>query len=144
MKTDTDCVFCKIVAGQMPCFKLLEDDNTLAIMDTYPANDGHCLILAKEHYPTLFDISDEAFAAVSLGHQSRAGGQPGAIAGGTESRPSERARRPTVGEAFPCSRTTPQTRRPTKAELGRKARRRRNYRSACREDPREPLNRKNG
>jgi histidine triad (HIT) family protein len=65
MKTDTDCVFCKIVAGQMPCFKLLEDDNTLAIMDTYPVNDGHCLILAKEHYPTLFDISDEAFAAVS-------------------------------------------------------------------------------
>jgi histidine triad (HIT) family protein len=65
MKTDTDCVFCKIVAGQMPCFKLLEDDNTLAIMDIYPANDGHCLILAKEHYPTLFDISDEAFAAVS-------------------------------------------------------------------------------
>jgi histidine triad (HIT) family protein len=65
MKTDTDCVFCKIVAGQMPCFKLLEDDNTLAIMDTYPANDGHCLILAKEHYPTLFDISDEEFAAVS-------------------------------------------------------------------------------
>jgi histidine triad (HIT) family protein len=65
MKTDTDCVFCKIVAGQMPSFKLLEDDNTLAIMDTYPANDGHCLILAKEHYPTLFDISDEAFAAVS-------------------------------------------------------------------------------
>ena len=65
MKTDTDCVFCKIVAGQMPCFKLLEDHNTLAIMDTYPANDGHCLILAKEHYPTLFDISDAAFAAVS-------------------------------------------------------------------------------
>jgi histidine triad (HIT) family protein len=65
MKTDTDCVFCKIVAGQMPCFKLLEDDNTLAIMDTYPANDGHCLVLAKEHYPTLFEIDDEAFAAVS-------------------------------------------------------------------------------
>jgi histidine triad (HIT) family protein len=65
MKTDTNCIFCKIVAGQMPCFKLLEDDNTLAIMDIYPANDGHCLILAKEHYPTLFDISDEAFAAVS-------------------------------------------------------------------------------
>ena len=65
MKTDTDCVFCKIVAGQMPCFKLLEDDNAFAIMDIYPANDGHCLVLTKEHYPTLFDISDEAFAAVS-------------------------------------------------------------------------------
>lgn len=65
MKTDPDCVFCKIVLGQMPCFKLFEDDNTLAIMDIYPANDGHCLVLSKEHYPTLFDITDEVFAAVS-------------------------------------------------------------------------------
>jgi histidine triad (HIT) family protein len=65
MKTDANCIFCKIVAGQMPCFKLLEDDNTLAIMDIYPASNGHCLVLAKEHYPTLFDISDEAFAGVS-------------------------------------------------------------------------------
>jgi histidine triad (HIT) family protein len=65
MKTDTDCIFCKIVVGQIPCFKLLEDDDTLAFMDNYPANDGHCLVLAKEHYPTLFEISDKAFAAVS-------------------------------------------------------------------------------
>jgi histidine triad (HIT) family protein len=65
MNTDANCIFCKIVAGQMPCFKLLEDDNTLAIMDIYPANDGHCLVLAKEHHPTLFDIGDEAFVAVS-------------------------------------------------------------------------------
>jgi histidine triad (HIT) family protein len=49
----------------MPCFKLLEDDNTLAFMDIYPANDGHCLVITKEHYPTLFDISDEVLAAVS-------------------------------------------------------------------------------
>ncbi len=34
-------------------------------MDIYPANDGHCLVIAKEHYPTLFDISDETLAAVS-------------------------------------------------------------------------------
>jgi scavenger mRNA decapping enzyme DcpS-like protein len=123
MKTDANCIFCKIVAGQMPCFKLLEDDNTLAIMDIYPANDGHCLILAKEHYPTLFDIKRRGICRrLALGHQSRAGSQPGAIAGRTESRPGERARRPTVGEAFPCSHTTPQSRRPIKAELGRKAR----------------------
>jgi len=49
----------------MPCFKLLEDDQTLAFIDIYPANDGHCLVVAKDHYPTLFEISDEAFAAVS-------------------------------------------------------------------------------
>ena len=65
MKTDTDCIFCRIVLGESPCFKLLEDENTLAIMDIFPANDGHCLVLTKEHYPTLFDVSDEAFTAVS-------------------------------------------------------------------------------
>ena len=65
MNKDYDCIFCKIVAGQMPCFKLLEDDETLSFMDIYPANDGHCLVIAKEHHPTLFDISDEALAAVS-------------------------------------------------------------------------------
>jgi hypothetical protein len=44
MQTDPDCIFCKIVAGQMRCFKLLEDDETLSFMDIYPANDGHCLV----------------------------------------------------------------------------------------------------
>src|SRR5215472_1272813 len=63
--TDPNCIFCKIVAGQKPCFKLLEDDDTLAFMDIYPANDGHCLVAAKDHYPTVFEISDDAFAAVS-------------------------------------------------------------------------------
>ena len=65
MKTDPNCNFCRIIAGQMPCFKLLEDDETLAFMDIYPANDGHCLVVVKDHYPTLFEISDEALAAVS-------------------------------------------------------------------------------
>jgi len=65
MKSDANCTFCKIIAGQMPCFKLLKDDSTLAFMDVYPANDGHCLVLTKEHYPTLFEISDDALAAVS-------------------------------------------------------------------------------
>jgi histidine triad (HIT) family protein len=65
MKTGTKCIFCKIVVGQLPCFKLLEDDATLAFMDTYPANDGHCLVIAKEHYPTIFEITDEDLAAVS-------------------------------------------------------------------------------
>ena len=44
MKTDANCIFCEIVAGQIPCFKLLEDDDTLAFIDIYPASDGHCAI----------------------------------------------------------------------------------------------------
>jgi histidine triad (HIT) family protein len=51
--------------AKLICFKLLEDETTLAIMDIFPANDGHCLVLTKEHYPTLFEVTDEAFAAVS-------------------------------------------------------------------------------
>ena len=65
MRADAECIFCMIVAGQVPCFKLFEEDDTFAFMDNYPANDGHCLVLAKEHYPTLFEVSDEAFGAVS-------------------------------------------------------------------------------
>src|SRR5690348_12465701 len=64
MKADAECIFCKIVVGQVPGFKHFEDD-AFAFMDNYPANDVHCLVLAKEHYPTLFEVSDEAFGAVS-------------------------------------------------------------------------------
>jgi histidine triad (HIT) family protein len=65
MQTDANCIFCKIVAGQISCFKLMEDDDTLAFMDINPASDGHSLVIAKEHYPTLFAISGEALAAVA-------------------------------------------------------------------------------
>lgn len=63
MKTDPDCIFCKIVAGALPCFKLYEDGETLAFMDINPVHDGHCLIIPKAHYPTLFVLPAEAFAA---------------------------------------------------------------------------------
>jgi histidine triad (HIT) family protein len=65
MQSEANCVFCKIVAGEIPCFKLLEDAQTLAFMDINPAHDGHCLVITKEHYPTVFEISDEAFSAVA-------------------------------------------------------------------------------
>lgn len=65
MATDPDCIFCKIVAGAVPCFKLYEDAETLAFMDINPVHDGHCLVIPKAHYPTVFDIAPEAFAAVA-------------------------------------------------------------------------------
>ena len=43
MTTDPNCIFCKIVAGQIPSIKLLEDADTLAFMDISPAHDGRCL-----------------------------------------------------------------------------------------------------
>jgi len=63
MTTDPNCVFCKIVAGTIPCFKLYEDDETLAFMDINPVHDGHCLVIVKAHYPTLFELPPLAFAA---------------------------------------------------------------------------------
>jgi len=65
MKTDPNCIFCKIVAGQIPSFKLYEDADTLAFMDVNPVHDGHALVICKAHYPTLFEIEPEPFAAVS-------------------------------------------------------------------------------
>jgi histidine triad (HIT) family protein len=63
MTSDPDCVFCKIVAGTIPCLKLHEDDETLAFMDINPVHDGHCLVIVKAHHPTLFELPPAAFAA---------------------------------------------------------------------------------
>jgi histidine triad (HIT) family protein len=65
MEADAECIFCRIVKGEVPCFKLFEDGDTLAFMDINPVHDGHCLIIPKAHYPTVFDIAPEAFAAAS-------------------------------------------------------------------------------
>ncbi len=63
MTSDPTCIFCKIVAGTTPCFKIYEDGETLAFMDINPVHDGHCLVIPKAHYLTIFDLPAEAFAA---------------------------------------------------------------------------------
>jgi histidine triad (HIT) family protein len=63
MTTDPNCIFCKIAAGTIPSIKLWEDAETLAFMDINPANDGHCLVIPKAHFPTLFALAPDAFAA---------------------------------------------------------------------------------
>src|ERR1700730_14575927 len=63
MVTDPGCIFCKIVAGTIPCFKLFEDAETLDFMDINPVHDGHCLVIPKAHYPPVLDITPEDFAS---------------------------------------------------------------------------------
>jgi histidine triad (HIT) family protein len=63
MAADPDCIFCKIVAGEVPCFKLFEDEETLFFMDINPVHDGHCLVIPKAHYPTIFEIAPDAMTA---------------------------------------------------------------------------------
>ena len=50
MNTDSACIFCKIVAGEIPCFKVYEDDLTLCFMDINPAHEGHTLVIPREHW----------------------------------------------------------------------------------------------
>ncbi len=59
-----ECVFCRILAGDIPCFRLHEDEATLAFMDINPANEGHALVIPRAHTPDLFAVAPEDLAAV--------------------------------------------------------------------------------
>ena len=65
MATDTNCIFCKIIAGDIPCFKLYEDAKTLAFMDINPASEGHALVIPREHCKDVYAVSDEAISATA-------------------------------------------------------------------------------
>ncbi len=51
-----NCIFCKIVKGEIPAEKILETENFIAIRDVNPKTEGHSLIIPKEHYKNLLDI----------------------------------------------------------------------------------------
>lgn len=51
-----DCVFCKIIKGEIPCHKVYENDNFLAFLDIQPFTDGHTLVIPKKHYRWVYDV----------------------------------------------------------------------------------------
>jgi histidine triad (HIT) family protein len=63
---DDDCIFCKIIRGEIPCFKVLEDADVLALMDVNPIVPGHVLVIPKHHakdiLETPLDCVGKAFA----------------------------------------------------------------------------------
>ncbi len=60
-----DCIFCKIVKGEIPSLKVFEDDRVFAFMDINPLNDGHLLVIPKVHATNIFDITEADFLAVT-------------------------------------------------------------------------------
>ncbi len=54
-----DCIFCKIVRGEIPSYKLYEDDDFLVFLDAFPAHRGHTLIIPKEHCTDILDLPYE-------------------------------------------------------------------------------------
>ncbi len=59
-----DCIFCKIVAGDIPSHKVYEDDATFAFLDISPASRGHTLVIPKQHTADLFNVPTHSLEAV--------------------------------------------------------------------------------
>ena len=60
-----DCIFCKIVAGDIPSHKVYEDNATLAFLDINPASRGHALVIPKQHAVDLYDMPPDALSNVA-------------------------------------------------------------------------------
>lgn len=54
-----DCLFCKIIKGEIPCYKIYEDEYTLAFLDIAKDVDGHTLVIPKKHYENILDCDKE-------------------------------------------------------------------------------------
>jgi len=68
-----NCIFCKIVRGELPCTKVWEDDRVLAFMDINPISPGHSLLIPKAHAENLFEISTEDLIAIARVSRTVAG-----------------------------------------------------------------------
>jgi histidine triad (HIT) family protein len=66
---DPDCIFCKIVAGELPARIVDEDERTIAFMDIAPATRGHALVIPRSHSPNLLEIPVEDLEATILAAQ---------------------------------------------------------------------------
>jgi len=62
--SDETCIFCDIAANKMPAFRIYEDDRTLAFADINPATAGHTLVIPKQHYVNIMELTPGDVAAV--------------------------------------------------------------------------------
>ena len=61
-----NCIFCKIVAGELPASKVYEDNDVLAFLDIRPVNPGHTLIIPKKHFENIHDTPDELVGKLTI------------------------------------------------------------------------------
>lgn len=60
-----DCLFCKMIKGEIPCKKIYEDDTVIAILDLYPDADGHTLIIPKKHIEDMMDLDNDTLLKIN-------------------------------------------------------------------------------
>ncbi len=58
----SDCIFCKIIKGEIPCHKVYEDDSVIAFLDIHPVSYGHTLVVPKSHYADFLNTPPEVIA----------------------------------------------------------------------------------
>ena len=61
--TDPTCIFCKIITGQIPAYKVYEDEHAFAFLDIAPFEKGHVLVVTKHHAPYLTDLPQPTLSA---------------------------------------------------------------------------------
>jgi histidine triad (HIT) family protein len=71
--SDPDCIFCKIVAGELPATVVAQDELTVAFMDISPATRGHALVIPRRHTPDLLSVEAEDLHATTAAAQRLAG-----------------------------------------------------------------------
>lgn len=59
MANAADCIFCKIIRGEIPSYKVYEDDNVFAFLDIFPVHPGHVLVVPKRHCADIFEIAEQ-------------------------------------------------------------------------------------
>lgn len=58
------CIFCKIIAGEIPSYQVYEDESTLAFLDINPVNPGHALVVPKKHFANLEEADEEILCQI--------------------------------------------------------------------------------
>ena len=61
-----DCIFCKIIRGEIPCYKVFESENCLAFLDISPLEKGHTIIIPKKSVDYIFDLDDSLYNELFL------------------------------------------------------------------------------
>ena len=64
VEESTGCVFCNIVAGMAPAYRIYEDELSMALLDIHPFTQGHCLVIPKRHVPWWHELSEDETASL--------------------------------------------------------------------------------
>ncbi len=63
---DADCLFCRLVRGDLPSYRVYEDDNFVVLLTIHPVNPGHAMVVPKEHIGSFYEVEDALYTPMML------------------------------------------------------------------------------